>query len=107
MNATTMELLGYVAAALTTTSFVPQAIQTFRTRNTEGISLGMYSILTTGVALWVVYGAAIGSFPIIVANVITLGLATTILTLAVRSRRASRRPTDHADQLAATPEPVV
>lgn len=50
---TTIELLGYVVAAFTTTAFVPQAVQTFRTRNPEGVSLGMYSILTAGIALWV------------------------------------------------------
>ena len=99
MNAaTTIELLGYVAAALTTISFVPQALQIVRTRNTEGISLGMYSILTAGIALWMAYGFAIGSAPVILANGITLVLATTILTLTVRSRRAARALTDHADR---------
>jgi MtN3 and saliva related transmembrane protein len=95
--ATTVELLGYVAAALTTTSFVPQAVRTFRTRSTEGISLGMYGILTTGIALWVVYGLAIGSTPILVANGVTLVLAATILVLALHSRRATPRPTTDAD----------
>lgn len=84
---TVIELLGYGAATLTTASFVPQALQTFRTRNTEGISLGMYSMFTTGIALWVAYGLAIGSTPMIAANVITFVLAATILTLALRSRR--------------------
>lgn len=97
MDVATMELLGYGAAALTTTSFVPQAVHTFRTRNTEGISLGMYSILTTGIALWVAYGVAIGSAPMIVANAVTLVLATMILALAVRTRRAVLAPTDHAE----------
>jgi MtN3 and saliva related transmembrane protein len=88
-----MELLGYVAATLTTASFVPQALHTFRTRNTEGISLAMYSLFTTGIALWVVYGVAIDSAPMILANVITLVLAATILALALRSRGATRRHT--------------
>ncbi len=88
---TIAELLGFAAATLTTASFVPQAVRTFRTRNTEGISLGMYSMFTAGVSLWVVYGLAIGSVPVIAANVITLALASTILTLTARSRRADGR----------------
>ncbi|MFZ9335657.1 MAG: SemiSWEET family sugar transporter, partial [Burkholderiaceae bacterium] len=46
------ELIGYIAAFLTTSSFVPQAWLTFRTRDVSGISLGMYSAFTTGIALW-------------------------------------------------------
>jgi len=84
---TLMELMGYAAAALTTASFLPQAVQTFRTRNTDGISLGMYGMLVTGVALWVVYGVAIGSIPMIAANAVTLVLASTILGLAAHARR--------------------
>ncbi len=83
------EILGYLAATLTTASFVPQAVRTFRTRNTAGISLGMYGMFTTGVALWVAYGVALGSWPIIAANVITFSLAATILMLTTRSRRTT------------------
>ena len=46
------DLIGYLAAALTTCSFVPQALHTFRTRDVRGISLGMYSVFTVGIALW-------------------------------------------------------
>jgi MtN3 and saliva related transmembrane protein len=78
------ELLGYLAAALTTASFVPQALHTWRTRATAGISLGMYAIFTSGVALWLVYGVLISSWPLIVANTITLSLALFILALKLR-----------------------
>ena len=83
-----VETLGYLAAALTTASFVPQALQTFRTRNTEGISLVMYAMLVAGVALWAGYGIAIGSVPVIVANVVTLLLSASILVMTVRARLA-------------------
>ena len=73
------ELIGYLAAALTTCSFVPQALHTFRTRDVTGISLGMYSVFTVGIALWLVYGLALAAWPIVVANAITLVLASTIL----------------------------
>ena len=75
----TIEWIGGLAAALTTGSFLPQAWLTFRTRDVSGISLGMYSCFTTGVALWLVYGLSIGSLPGTVANCITLTLAVAIL----------------------------
>ncbi len=77
---------GYAAATLTTISFVPQAWLSFRSRDVSGISLGMYSIFTTGVALWLAYGIFLGAWPIIVANAITLALSASILTLKLRSR---------------------
>jgi MtN3 and saliva related transmembrane protein len=81
-----IELIGYVAAVLTTVSFVPQAWLTFRTRDVSGISLGMYSAFTAGIALWLVYGVAIGAWPIIMANAITLTLAAAILVMKLRYR---------------------
>lgn len=85
------ELIGYLAAALTTCSFVPQALHTFRTRDVSGISLGMYSVFTVGIALWLVYGLALAAWPIVVANAITLVLAGTILGMKlVYGARRSR-----------------
>lgn len=78
------ELIGYCAAALTTLSFLPQAWLTFRTRDVRGISLGMYSAFTLGVALWLLYGLLMGAWPVIAANAITLGLATVILCMKLR-----------------------
>ena len=80
------ELIGYAAAALTTGSFLPQAWLTFRTRDVRGISLGMYSVFTAGVALWLVYGWLAGAWPVVVANAITLVLAAAILGMKLRYR---------------------
>lgn len=80
------DLIGYLAAILTTCSFVPQAWLTFRTRDVSGISLGMYSVFTTGVALWLAYGVLLGAWPIVVANAITLALAVAILAMKLRFR---------------------
>ena len=79
--------IGYAAATLTTLSFVPQAWMTFRTRNVSGISTGMYSVFTVGIALWLLYGLAIGAWPVVVANVITLLLALSILVMKLRFAR--------------------
>lgn len=81
---TTLEVLGYTAATLTTCSFIPQAIKTIKTRNTTGISVGMYATFTAGVVLWMVYGMIIGSWPVIVANAITAPLAAIILILKIK-----------------------
>ena len=78
------DLIGSLAAVLTTASFIPQAWHTFRTRDVSGISLGMYSLFTVGVALWLVYGVLLVAWPIIIANVITTSLALTILVMKIR-----------------------
>lgn len=78
--------IGTCAACLTTASFVPQAWHTFRTRDVSGISLGMYSLFTVGVALWLVYGLLLQAWPIIIANLITTSLALMILVMKLRYR---------------------
>lgn len=82
---------GYAAAALTTLSFVPQAWLSFRSRDVSGISLGMYSLFTVGIAMWLVYGILLGAWPIIIANAITLALSASILALKLREQPASTR----------------
>ena len=81
------DILGYCAAALTTGSFLPQALLTLRTRDVSGISFGMYSAFTAGVALWLVYGVLLGQWPIVVANAVTLCLASTILFVKIVEER--------------------
>jgi len=81
------EWIGYAAATLTTASFVPQAWLTFKTRDVSGISLGMYSAFTLGIALWLVYGWLIEAWPVVFANAITLVLAASILVMRLRFGR--------------------
>jgi len=95
-----VELIGYAAAILTTASFVPQAILTLRTRDVSGISLGMYSCFTLGVALWLIYGISLGQWPLIIANTITLALAMIILLIKLRYRRKSDPGTAATEQKA-------
>ncbi|MFA5017185.1 SemiSWEET transporter [Methylobacter tundripaludum] len=73
------EIIGYLAATLTTASFVPQAILTIKTKDTESLSLGMYSTFTLGVLCWLIYGIYLDDKAIIFANAITLLLAASIL----------------------------
>lgn len=80
----TGEWIGVVGATLTTVSFVPQAVKTIRTRDTRAISFGMYATFTVGVACWLAYGFVLQSWPMIISNVVTLGLSSTILALKLR-----------------------
>ena len=81
-----IDTIGFVAAILTTGSFLPQAWHTFQTKDVSGISLTMYGAFTLGVMLWLAYGLLLGAWPMIVANVITLTLALAILTMKLRYR---------------------
>ena len=81
------EAVGYLAALLTTCSFVPQAWLTFRTRDASGVSLGMYCVFAAGVALWLAYGILLRAWPIVAANAVTLTLAVAILVMKLRFRR--------------------
>lgn len=77
-------LLGLVAGTLTTISFLPQAIKTYKSRSTKDISLEMFGLFTVGVFLWLVYGLYINSLPIILANAVTFVLAFIILALKLK-----------------------
>jgi MtN3 and saliva related transmembrane protein len=81
-----IEIIGYCAAFLTTIAFLPQAIQSWRTRDLSGISVGMYSLFTAGVGLWLIYGLIIEKWPLIRANALTFALALSILVLKLRSK---------------------
>lgn len=72
-------IIGLIAATSTTVSFFPQAMKIIKSRHTKDISLGMYSILTTGIFLWLIYGILSQDLPIIIANGISFGLSITIL----------------------------
>ena len=78
--------VGYAAATLTTASFVPQALHTFRTKDVRGISLAMYSAFVVGILLWLVYGLLLSAWPIVIANAVTLTLAAAILTMKLKYR---------------------
>ena len=81
---TLTSLTGFMAATLTTVSFLPQVIQVWKTKSTKDISLGMFSIFSSGVFLWLVYGILIEDWAVFMANSITLILASIILTFKLK-----------------------
>jgi MtN3 and saliva related transmembrane protein len=76
--------IGLLAAILTTVSFLPQVIQTMRTRDTRAISTSMYAIFVTGVGLWLVYGLITKDVPLIAANAVTFIFSAAVLVLKLR-----------------------
>lgn len=77
------DMIGYLAATLTTVSFLPQAILTLKTRNTAALSLSMYSLFTLGVLAWLVYGCYLNDKAIIFSNAITFVLSISILSCKI------------------------
>jgi len=84
MKPDTATLLGLMAGLLTTVSFVPQVVRTWKTRSTGDISLVMFITFSAGIALWTVYGFLIQSLPVILTNSITFLLAAAILVMKIR-----------------------
>ena len=83
----TISLIGFIAGTFTTVAFLPQLVRVWRTKSAGDISLLMYLIICTGIALWLIYGLLIHSFPVIAANSVTLAIAGGILSLKIRYRR--------------------
>lgn len=81
-----MKYVGYLAAILTTFSFLPQALQVIRTKNTSGINLTMYSMFVAGVICWTIYGISIKDIALIAANSVTVVFASIVLVYKLRYR---------------------
>ena len=77
-------LIGYMAGTLTTISFLPQVIRSWKTKSTHDISFAMLSLFGLGMLLWATYGFWIESPPIILANVITFGLIIVLLAMKIK-----------------------
>jgi MtN3 and saliva related transmembrane protein len=86
LNIDPVTILGLVAGAFTTVSFVPQVVRTWRVKSASDLSLAIVGLNSTGIFLWFVYGIYTRSLPIIIANLITFVLITTVLVLAIRYR---------------------
>jgi len=80
-----IEILGYIAAALTTVAFVPQVVLVYKTKNTSSISLLMFLIFNLGLICWGIYGIILHQLPIILANCVTLALAMYILLMKIKA----------------------
>ena len=84
MNETIIEIIWFIAAFWTTASFLPQALQTIKTKDTKALSLPMYILFTFWVFMWLIYWIWVMSYPVIIANAITLILAWIILWYKIK-----------------------
>ena len=78
------DIIGSIAATLTTIAFLPQAIQVIKTKSTRDISLVMYLVFAAGVGFWLTYGLLLGAVPIIIGNIVTLILALIVLVMKLK-----------------------
>lgn len=78
-----LDILGLIATAFTTSSFVPQVWRTWKTRDVSGISLPTYFIITIGLALWLIYGILKGDLPLTVANAVMVILTGAITVMKI------------------------
>ncbi len=85
----TVALIGYIAATLTTFCFVPQLIHTFKTKSVDDLHVWSMVLFDLGLALWLVYGIYLHSWPMILANTITLSFQLALLGLRLRYGRKS------------------
>jgi MtN3 and saliva related transmembrane protein len=86
MSPTAIDSIGYAAATLTTFAFIPQVVKSWRTRSTDDLSSTMLVVFTAGITLWLMYGIAAGSMPVILANAVTLVLSVMLVVLKIRGR---------------------
>jgi MtN3 and saliva related transmembrane protein len=78
------EIIGLLAACITTASFLPQVFKTYKTKDTSGLSLTMYVAFFIGIVLWLIYGMYLNSLPMILANVITAMLSLFLIIMKLK-----------------------
>ncbi|MGA2142732.1 MAG: SemiSWEET transporter [Brevinematales bacterium] len=84
---TITDILGYLAAIGTTSSFLPQAYKVYKTKKTEDLSLGMFLFFCLGTMLWLIYGLLSRAYPVAIANLVTFILASYILYMKIRNMK--------------------
>lgn len=87
-----INIIGSGAGILTTASFIPQVVKTWRSKSVEDISLLMFLVLLAGNSLWIIYGVLMNSLPVIIANTATVMLVTAQITLKIKYGRPKNRP---------------
>jgi len=80
------EIIGLLAACITTASFLPQVFKTYKTKDTSGLSLTMYAAFFIGIVLWLIYGIHLNSLPMILANAITAVLSLFLIIMKLKHK---------------------
>ncbi len=92
-----VDSLGLAAGSLTTIAFVPQVLKIWVSKSAEDVSVLMFAVFSLGVVLWLAYGIALGAWPVIIANVVTLALSILVVVLKFRYRDRDRDRGDDAE----------
>ncbi len=87
-----IDLIGYVAGVMTVSSFIPQTVKTYRTKNVAGLSLIMYTLFNIGVVGWIIYGAIIAAYPLVIFNSITFLFSFPVLVMILIYRHDHPQP---------------
>lgn len=82
-----VQLLGFLAGAITTLTFLPQVIKTWKEKSAKNVSLLMFVIAAVNEVMWIAYGALINDNAIMITNIIMLVMATTMISLKLRYTR--------------------
>ncbi len=98
----TAPVVGYVAAALSVTAFVPQAWKVVKTRETKELSAPMWILETLAFALWIIYGVAMEALPIVIPNVLCCVLSVFILTMKLVPNHTKHKIADKLDPAASS-----
>jgi len=80
----TLLILGFAAGTLTSLAALPQLIKSLKTKRTKDLSLGMFSVLTVGLILWILYALFTKDVPLVLANIVTLIITVSILFLKIK-----------------------
>lgn len=81
-----IEIVGLIAATLTTSAYIPQVIKTWKTKDVSTLSLTMYIVMFLGVSMWFTYGVLLKSVAIVTANIVTGILTFTLIYLKLKYR---------------------
>ena len=84
MNPILINVVGTIAALCSMASFVPQVVKIWKERDASAVSLGMYVVTVLGFSLWTAYGVLLASWPLIASNVVSLGLASSVLVMRLK-----------------------
>jgi MtN3 and saliva related transmembrane protein len=87
VNIDATEIVGLVAAVLTTSGFLPQIVKTWKTKDVSSLSLPMYLVLTTGMILWLIYGILTNSLALMAANSVSSSLTVLIVFFILKYRK--------------------
>ena len=80
------DVFGFIAALLTTIAFFPQLLRTYKTKSAEDVSIVMLLMFIVGLLFWIIYAVKVSSLPVLIANIVTLILNTSILILKLNYR---------------------